>query len=38
MIPNQSDTDLSNLCSQILRQVEKLHLNGIDPDNWVHLA
>ncbi|GAM54510.1 MSHA biogenesis protein mshH [Vibrio ishigakensis] len=38
MIPNQSDTDLSNLCSQILRQVEKLHLNGIDPDNWVHLG
>ncbi|WP_261816094.1 RNase E specificity factor CsrD [Vibrio gallicus] len=39
MIPNQSQADLENLCAQILKQIVRLPiLEGIDPDNWVHLG
>ncbi|OBT17451.1 RNase E specificity factor CsrD [Vibrio sp. UCD-FRSSP16_10] len=37
LIPNQSQVEISNLASQILKQVGKLEpLEGLDPDNWLH--
>ncbi|MEZ9420148.1 RNase E specificity factor CsrD [Vibrio breoganii] len=37
LVPNQSPADLSNLASQVLKQVAKLEpLEGLDPENWLH--